>query len=83
MAPFNESRQYIIGRPVHDPFASKVSIKTRPVAELAVLPRLADDRVFVYGGGQGPGYSLAEVIYMEILGTNVPAGGEQGKSDNR
>jgi hypothetical protein len=54
-------------------------IKSRPRAELAVLPKLADDKVFVYGGGQGRGYSLAEVIYVEILGTTVPAAAEQQK----
>ena len=58
-------------------------IKSRPRAELAVLPKLADDKAFVYGGAQGSGYSLAEVIYVEVLVTNVPADAEQQKGGTR
>jgi len=46
-------------------------IKSRPTNELSVLPGLADDTLQVFDGDQGQGLSLAEVIFIEILGTNV------------
>ena len=44
-----------------------VEIKSRSKAELEVLPSLADDRVEVWEGSQGPGYTLAEWIHWRIL----------------
>jgi len=42
-------------------------IQSRPKDEWRVLPSLADDKVEVYDGTQGAGYTLAEVIHLEIL----------------
>jgi hypothetical protein len=42
-------------------------IQSRPKDELRVLPSLADDKVEVYEGSQGPGATLDELIHYRIL----------------
>ena len=42
-------------------------IKSRPAEELRVLPGLADDKLEVYEGPQGPGDTLFSLIHWEIL----------------
>jgi hypothetical protein len=47
-------------------------IQSRPKDELRVLPSLADDKVEVYDGSQGAGYTLDEVIHYKILKDRQP-----------
>jgi hypothetical protein len=42
-------------------------IQSRPKDELSVLPSLADDKVEVYEGPQGPGDTLGDLIHWRIL----------------
>jgi hypothetical protein len=42
-------------------------IKSRPKSELEVLPSLADGRVWIYTGVQGPPDTLDSLIHWEIL----------------
>jgi len=45
----------------------KSEIKSRPKSELDVLPSLADGRVWIYTGIQGPPETLDSLIHWEIL----------------
>jgi hypothetical protein len=42
-------------------------LRSRPKSELQVLNQLADDKVEVFEGAQGPGDTLAELIKHRIL----------------
>ncbi len=42
-------------------------IQSRPKEEWRVLPSLADDKVEVWDGPNGRGYTLAQMIHLEIL----------------